>query len=523
MASSYVSPSCSHGSFSISTSRGDLQCLSPLLPTHHMHTQRLVGLGFSILLCLTVVLMSARFRCGADPCQRSFDSSRAVSLHRLSCPHYEAYVSRPREKLSLHQPFSLPSKRLRVDSDAINPDTTSADPSKPDPVATSPSKRLRVDLEASSAASSSSLGQRTDPALDNQDPETAGSCRPVRTRRMPARFRDVLPEPALPVPADPALLPLIPRVVLHVFDSFRTTFNIFGIAREYRHRPSQDPDAFLTLDELSNQPSTVNEQEVAPAFPIPPVPPWPWKSMSVWRLMGWMLSGSNQKSAAEVSRLANTVITAEDFCPTDLIGFNASTELKHFDDSENDMHPENPFRKDGWLESSVTISVPTRDKNPAGNGQDFTIPNFFHRNLTAVVRAAFSHPSSKLFHFTPFKRIWKRPSSGVEERIYDELYTSDTWIQAHNDIQKQRRTDGCNLERVIAAMMFSSDSTHLAQFGHASAWPVYLSFGNLSKYIRARPITSGACHLVAFIPKVLLSRTVHQHHSHLQTGSFHVI
>ena len=181
MASSYVSSSCSHGSFSNSTSQGDLQCLSPLLPTHHMHTQRLVGLGFLILLCLTIVLMSAHFRCGADPCQRSFDSSWAVSLHRLSCPHYEAYVSCPREKLSLHQPFSLPSKRLRVNLDTINLDTTSADLSKPDPVATSPSKRLCINLEASSAASSSSLDQRTDPALDNQDPEMAGSCRPVQT------------------------------------------------------------------------------------------------------------------------------------------------------------------------------------------------------------------------------------------------------------------------------------------------------------------------------------------------------
>ena len=349
--------------------------------------------------------MSARFRCGADPCQRSFDSSQAVSLHRLSCPHYESYVSRPRERLSLHQSFALPSKRLRIDLDTTNPDTTSSDSLKPDPVTSSPSKRLCIDSdatnpsttsysdsskphpvasEASSAASSSSLGQRTDPALDNQDLETAGSCRPVWTRRLPAHFRDVLPEPALPVPAEPAPLPLIPCVILHVFDSFCTTFNTFGIAREYRHRPSQDPDAFLTLDELSNQPSAINEQEAASAFPVPPVPPWPWKSMSIWRLMGWMLSGSNQKSAAEVTRLANTVITADDFCPADLIGFNASTELKHFNDSENDMDPKNPFHQDGWLESSVTISVPMCDKNPAGNGQDFTIPNFFHRNLMVL-------------------------------------------------------------------------------------------------------------------------------------------
>lgn len=66
--------------------------------------------------------------------------------------------------------------------------------------------------------------------------------------------------------------------------------------------------------------------------------------------------------------------------------------------------------------------------------------------------------------------------------MYDELYTSDTWNQAHDKIMKQRRGDDCELERVVAGLMFWSDSTQLAQFGHVSAWPIYLFFGNLSKY-----------------------------------------
>ncbi|KAF8127971.1 hypothetical protein EV363DRAFT_1115233, partial [Boletus edulis] len=105
--------------------------------------------------------------------------------------------------------------------------------------------------------------------------------------------------------------------------------------------------------------------------------------MSIWRLMSWMLSGSNQKSAAEVTRLASTVITSEDFCPDDLLGFNAHTELKHLDASETDLDPDHPFRKDGWNESSITISVPTRERNPEGNGQQFTMSGFLHRNLTS--------------------------------------------------------------------------------------------------------------------------------------------
>jgi len=49
--------------------------------------------------------------------------------------------------------------------------------------------------------------------------------------------------------------------------------------------------------------------------------------------------------------------------------------------------------------------------------------------------------------------------------------------------------------------MFWSDSTQLAQFGHAKAWPIYLFFGNLSKYRRASAVL-GPCHPVGFIPPV---------------------
>ena len=54
---------------------------------------------------------------------------------------------------------------------------------------------------------------------------------------------------------------------------------------------------------------------------------------------------------------------------------------------------------------------------------------------------------------------------------------------------------------VILALMIWSDSTHLASFGTASLWPIYLYFGNLSKYTRAKP-SSFAAHHLAYIPKV---------------------
>ena len=100
-----------------------------------------------------------------------------------------------------------------------------------------------------------------------------------------------------------------------------------------------------------------------------------------------------------------------------------------------------------------------------------------------------------------FPKVWKCPQTGQEHQVYDKLYTLDTWNEAQDEIMKQNRTDGCKLERVIASLMLWSDSMQLAQFGHASAWLIYLSFRNLSKYVQ-NTSERGSCQPIAFIPLV---------------------
>ncbi|EGN98438.1 hypothetical protein SERLA73DRAFT_55912, partial [Serpula lacrymans var. lacrymans S7.3] len=127
-----------------------------------------------------------------------------------------------------------------------------------------------------------------------------------------------------------------------------------------------------------------------------------------------------------------------------------------------------------------------------------------------VIKAAFTEKMAKHFHLVPFKCLWMSispPDNVPPEKyeynghIYDELYTSDAWIREHDNLQKQPPEPECNLKRVIAGLMFWSDSTHLADFGCAKAWPLYLYFGNLSKYLCAKSQTD-ACHHVAYIPSL---------------------
>ena len=92
---------------------------------------------------------------------------------------------------------------------------------------------------------------------------------------------------------------------------------------------------------------------------------------------------------------------------------------------------------------------------------------------------------------------------GEEQIVYNKPYMTDTWNEAQDEIQKHRWTDGCKLERVITGIILWSDLTHwqLVQFSHASAWPIYLFFSNLFKYV-CQAANTQICHSIAFIPPV---------------------
>lgn len=324
--------------------------------------------------------------------------------------------------------------------------------------------------------------------------------------RLPKRYRDILPAGPPIIECTPsAPNPIIRRIILHVRDFMRTAVNVFGLLREYHHRPSYDPDELLMPEDLANfnasDDSTTSTSVHAPHNSHPP-PPWPFENMSKFLLMNWANSGSNQKTEAEVTRLGREVLSSPDFKVEDLGSFDAHRENKRMDDAFTVMESKSPFSRDGWHEVNVDIQIPVASRaKPPPPSRTFSIPGFHHRSLVEVIKAAWSESMAKRFHLSPFKRIHVDPQTKAETRVYDEAYTSDVWIEAHDNLQKQPNEPGCQLEKVIAGLMFWSDSTHLTSFGTTKVWPLYLYFANLSKYVRARP-NSGACHHVAYIPYV---------------------
>ncbi|KAI0071525.1 hypothetical protein K474DRAFT_1606821, partial [Panus rudis PR-1116 ss-1] len=208
-----------------------------------------------------------------------------------------------------------------------------------------------------------------------------------------------------------------------------------------------------------------------------------------------MWTGSNQKSCDELNRLVREVLCNPRFNPSDLLGFDARRATAKVDAAIAQCN-------DRWEEVTLEINVPRGRGDPV---PPFPIPGFLNRSIVEVIKSAWSkidvHASE--WHYVPFRQFWQRPDGKVE-RVHDELYASEAFNKAHEDLQRQDPEPGCTLERVVCGLMFWSDSTHLANFGDASLWPLYMYFGNLSKYVRCKPSTS-ACHHIAYIPKVCMN------------------
>jgi hypothetical protein len=104
----------------------------------------------------------------------------------------------------------------------------------------------------------------------------------------------------------------------------------------------------------------------------------------------------------------------------------------------------NSYFPDDWLETDITLHIPTKSIDDPS--RPFNIPGFHYRPLIGVIHSAFANAQANTFHLLPFKCLWKDPLDGHEERIFDELYASNFWLEAQNDLQRQLREPGFSLE-----------------------------------------------------------------------------
>lgn len=316
----------------------------------------------------------------------------------------------------------------------------------------------------------------------------------------------------------PASRPASPLLPFH--RPLRSAFNKFGLSRFYPIAPSTLPDPTEVVFE---------EGTVPIATPTPPerrrlkdiLKPYPNLSSFLFDHQFWTSSGSKSRNDRNALR---DVVVRDEFNPSDLKGVN-------FESIEKDLKKTGGS---GWRETLLTINVPkgvkltkaakraaateqsrlrlgepsTATLKQPVPGAPITVRDFQHRRICDIIRETFaSDPAARSFHYHPYELKWKPPGSDSEERVHGELYNSEAWLEEDARVQSltldPSETDK-DIPRAIAAMMLASDATGLGQFSTSKAWPIYIYFGNQSKYDRAKP-TQNAAHHLAYLPSVSCS------------------
>ena len=357
-----------------------------------------------------------------------------------------------------------------------------------------------------------------------------------REHRLPMRFRDIVPQPLPLLPPSPEIMeipfepthtspspPLAPSsstqtssnpsLVSRVLRTYHTPRNLFGLYRLYRSvgLPIHDPEEHITLQDHCDE--SIDYQDpnaprdhllvaISRAFPQGTENPfYPFPNESSFRLGNWYWNHGVQKSRENFRELLSVVGNPE-FRPDDIRGarwdeINKKLGRNDFDERDADNVEGGWMDEDaGWTKTPINISVPfhSRTKNPGP--QNYLAGHLYHRPLVSVIQEKIANTQdNRHFHYEPFEIFWRPTETSPDVRVHGELYTSPAFVEANRQIQEAPGEPGCNLPRVIVAMMFWSDVTHLTQFGNAQLWPSYLYFGNESKYRRCKP----SCHLCSHV------------------------
>jgi Plavaka transposase len=355
-----------------------------------------------------------------------------------------------------------------------------------------------------------------------------------RIRQFPSRYQDFLPNsrtqvphlPAVPEPSfrvPPSPLPFMspttsPEPEEPGLQHLQTEPDDFGLFRIYPIRPTIEPDTNSDLDDVCDAPGLET-------FETPSSRRWwarfgstdmttnkkisnniyaPFKNPTIFRLINWYHSSSGEMSISRLNSLVKDVINPSDFQKEHFDNFSAKRELQRLDDEEDTSYP---FSNENvWKVSTVTIPLPAEHVKHTSeiDAPVLEVPGVHHRNLVEAITTAFQDETAKKFHYTPHHLYWKPTPESEPERVITDLFNADAFISEYKELLKlSPPSSATHMEMAIAAMMVWSDSTHLAEFGTASLWPIYLFFGNQSKYSRARP-SDFAAHHIAYIPSVCI-------------------
>ena len=288
--------------------------------------------------------------------------------------------------------------------------------------------------------------------------------------------------------------------------------NLFGLIREYTsHRfPAHDPDEKITTATLLK---SMNPYSLPDATSQPRSPPsyYPYPNWSAFRLGSWYWMGSAQKTQNSFQDLLELLMDPNFHC-ADLVGVNWKVINQKLAEGEArdpaDLVDED-LALDNWCESPVTIPVPIPKRSANPGIFHYEASSLWHRKILEVIRTKLTDPEGFAnFHLEPYHLFWNKTGTTPPIRVYGEAYSSKRFIDAHEELQRSPPEPGCKLQRAVVALMFASDETQLTNFGRTQLWPLYMAFGNESKYRRSE-FSCRAFEHIAYFEKVRLISLIH--------------
>lgn len=362
-----------------------------------------------------------------------------------------------------------------------------------------------------------------------------GLTRSARNRRNPARFQDYIPTSTVPTQLG-RFLTKKQRLEAAIARAD---------AAQPEHGPDPPPDEGsgeendLITQQITTDPdpfgifrkylslSSHNPDDVDPFADISPVPPGsqPLATASIGSnlttssmrsdsdpltnsgnptvdlLLSWYSEGYAD-GATSLDRLVDRIRNPH-FDISQLEGFTAVNALRQFEKTHLSSKP-GLEPSDGWKCGKVTIPVPCIGrKQREDDAPRFTVDGVYYRDAVEIIAKELADPDSfENIHIRPFEEWWRPTEADDPIRVYSDIYTSDAMLQREKELETaSKATAGPQLETFILSVLLYSDGTNLAQFGHASLWPIYMYIGNTSKYIRSQPNSFSAHHL-AYLPTV---------------------
>jgi len=278
---------------------------------------------------------------------------------------------------------------------------------------------------------------------------------------------------------------------------FKTRPNKFGLVHVFRSNirlPSHDPNEQSTNRQtyLSQLPFTANSS--IPAITSAPDNPFhPYPNKSSLQLGDWYWNHGPQKSHKNFKLLLDIIEDLE-YNPDDVWNTNWKAINKQLGSGSEDGQEAST----GWSRSPIMISIPFHGRMPNPGPCDYTVPDFHHHCLVSIIRDKLSDPfHHRIYHYEPYKLWWHPPNKAHDVRVHGELYALDAFIKAQQLLASPRKPD-CDLPHCIAALMFWSDAMQLTLFRSTKLWPLYLYFGNQSKYMCCEPSSNLCSHVPYF-------------------------